>query len=65
MTTKEIGNRIKDKRNRLKLTQKDVALSTGLGIRFITEVENGKPTCEIEKVLQLLTALGLKITING
>jgi len=65
MTTKEIGNRIKDKRNLLELTQKDVALSTGLGIRFISEAENGKPTCEIEKVLQLLSALGLKITING
>jgi len=65
MTTKEIGNRIKDKRNFLELTQKDVALATGLGIRFISEAENGKPTCEIEKVLQLLSALGLKITING
>lgn len=65
MKTKEIGNKIKQKRKLLRLTQKDISLATGLGIRFISEAENGKPSCEIEKVLQLLSALGLKISIVG
>jgi len=65
LKTKEIGNKIKQKRKLLRLTQKDISLATGLGIRFISEAENGKPSCEIEKVLQLLSALGLKISIVG
>lgn len=65
MTAKEIGKTIKVKRKELRLSQKDVSLATGLGTRFISEVENGKPSCQIEKVLQLLSVLGLKLTIDG
>lgn len=65
MTTKELGKTIKLKRKELKLSQKDVSLATGLGTRFISEAENGKPSCQIDKVLQLLSVLGLKITVDG
>ncbi|MFT4803691.1 MAG: HTH-type transcriptional regulator/antitoxin HipB [Psychroserpens sp.] len=64
MTSKETGNTIRTKRKHLKLTQKDVSLATGLGLRFISEAENGKPSCQIDKVLQLISVLGLKITIH-
>jgi len=46
-----------------KVTQKDLALTAGTGYRFISELENGKPTCELEKVLRVLHTLGLKVDL--
>ncbi|KTC94095.1 helix-turn-helix transcriptional regulator [Legionella erythra] len=59
-TSKDIGDVIQHVRKKLGLTQKDVALTAGTGIRFIVELEKGKPTCEIGKVLQVLQILGIQ-----
>ena len=37
---------------------------SGVGVRFVSELENGKPTLEIEKVLRVLSRLGLEVTIT-
>lgn len=65
MNSKELGFIIKNQRKSLGLTQAEVALSCGLGIRFISDLENGKPTCQIEKTLLVLQAIGLKISFDG
>ncbi|WP_428040612.1 hypothetical protein [Devosia psychrophila] len=36
----------------------------GVGRRFLSELENGKPTAEIGKVLQVLTALGIDMQLK-
>ena len=65
MDSKKIGLLIKNQRNTLGLTQTEVALSCGVGIRFISDLENGKPTCQIGKALLVMESLGLKISIHG
>ena len=45
------------------VTQKDLAMTCGTGLRFIIDLEKGKPTCQIGKTLQVLQALGLKFQI--
>ena len=59
----QLGAAIRARRRQLKVTQKDLAMTCGTGLRFIIDVEKGKPTCQIGKVLQVLQALGLKLQI--
>lgn len=54
----EIGRLIKKKRKITKLTQKDLASLCGVGTRFISELENGKNTLEIGKVLKVINNMG-------
>ena len=37
---------------------------SGTGLRFIVDLEKGKPTCQIGKIMQVLKALGVKIRID-
>lgn len=58
-STEELGAAIREKRKQLKVTQKELAMTCGTGLRFIVDLEKGKPTCQIGKILQVLQALGL------
>ena len=60
-TTKDIGLLVKATRKSLKITQKDLAMTCGTGLRFIIDLEKGKSTCQIGKVLTALQTLGIKI----
>lgn len=61
----DIGNIIKNTRNELGVTQRNLALTSGTGLRFIIELEQGKPTCQLEKALTVLRTLGLQLVIKG
>ena len=60
---KDIGESVKSARKSMGVTQKDLALTSGTGLRFIIDLEKGKPTCEIGKVLAVLQTLGITITL--
>jgi len=60
-TTEQIGMAIRMRRKQMKITQKELAMTCGTGLRFIVDLEKGKPTCQIGKTLQVLQALGLAI----
>lgn len=60
----EIGAVIRSTRKNLGVTQRDLALTSGTGLRFIIELERGKETCEIGKALRVLHTLGIKITLT-
>jgi HTH-type transcriptional regulator/antitoxin HipB len=62
--SKEIGKVVKSTRKKLEVTQRQLALTSGTGLRFIIELEHGKPTCQLEKTLTVLRTLGLKLTIQ-
>jgi y4mF family transcriptional regulator len=62
-SAEELGALIRTERKHLKATQKDVAMACGTGLRFIVDLEKGKPTCEVGKVLRVLRNLGLSIDI--
>lgn len=64
-TVSELGKLIKDTRKSQGLTQADLAISANVGVRFIVDLENGKETAQIGKILQVCQMLGLKIDIKG
>lgn len=57
----DIGKIIRAVRKKLGVTQSDLALTAGTGLRFIIELEKGKVTCQIGKVLQVLQVLGIQL----
>ena len=62
-TPQQIGSLIKQTRKSLGVTQKDLALTSGTGLRFVIDLEKGKETCEIGKALTVLQTLGIKLTL--
>ena len=52
-------------RRRLGLTQPQLALAAGVGVRFIVELEAGKPTIQLETLLQVLHALCGSLAVEG
>ena len=60
----QIGALIRTTRKSLGVTQKDLALTSGTGLRFIIDLEKGKETCEIGKALTVLHTLGIKLTLT-
>ena len=58
-TPSEIAIEIKTARRALKLRQAELAAAAGVGLRFLIELEAGKPTAQLGKVLAVLDVLGL------
>ena len=65
INTEQLGTVARARRKQLKVTQKELAMTCGAGLRFIVDLEKGKPTCQIGKTLQVLQALGLAIETGG
>lgn len=59
MTTKGLGEIIRKRRRELGMNQADLALVCGTGVRFISDLENGKETCEVGKTLKVVESLGM------
>lgn len=64
-TSKEIGEIVRKTRRGLGVTQKNLALTAGTGLRFIIELEHGKPTCELQKTLTVLQTLGIRLELHA
>ena len=58
-----LGQRVRDHRKRLRLTQKQLADLSGCGPDFLYDLERGKPTVRLDKLVLVLEALGLVLTI--
>jgi y4mF family transcriptional regulator len=52
-------------RRQLGLTQPQLALAAGVGVRFIVDLEAGKPTVRLDSVMRVLNALGGVINLDG
>jgi y4mF family transcriptional regulator len=61
MTTQKLGAMIRRRRKQLGLNQSELALASGTGRRFISELENGKDGCELGKTLRVLSDLGMPL----
>lgn len=59
----DLSRIIKGRRKSLKLTQMECASFCGVGVRFFSELENGKQSLHLGKVMQVLKMLGLKMQI--
>jgi y4mF family transcriptional regulator len=60
---KYIAEFIKAKRKQLKMTQPEIAERSGVGLRFIRELEQGKQTVRLDKVNQVLALFGSEVGV--
>ena len=56
----KIAEFIKQKRKEAGLTQEEFAMRSGLGLRFVRELEQGKQTVRLDKVNQALAMFGME-----
>ena len=61
----QLGRALRAARRLLRLTQPQLALAAGVGVRFIVELEAGKPTLRFQNVLRVIDALGGQIQLTG
>lgn len=59
-----LGALVLAQRKKLALTQLDLAGLANTGNRFIVDVESGKPTVQLQKVLELMDLLGLEVVVR-
>jgi y4mF family transcriptional regulator len=59
-----LAERVREQRKRLRLTQKELADLSGCGPDFLYDLERGKPTVRLDKLIPVLEALGLKFTVT-
>ncbi|MBM3364343.1 MAG: helix-turn-helix transcriptional regulator [Betaproteobacteria bacterium] len=64
-TTAQLGNALRSARKQLGLTQPQLALAAGVGVRFIVDLEAGKTTLRLENVLRVIDALGGELQLIG
>jgi HTH-type transcriptional regulator/antitoxin HipB len=63
-TASEFGKLVRKTRKNAKLTQASLAAASGIGERFVRELEKGKPTCQLEKALFVAQMLGIKFNVT-
>jgi len=63
-TAADIGAAVRKKRKEDGLTLADAAALCGVGYRFMSDLENGKTTAQLGKVLQVVQALGLDVFVE-
>jgi HTH-type transcriptional regulator / antitoxin HipB len=63
-TVAQVGNRVRGQRTVLGLRQIDLAGLGNTGNRFIVDLENGKPTVQLQKVMDTLDLLGLELVVR-
>jgi y4mF family transcriptional regulator len=61
----DLGLALRAARQQLGLTQAQLALAAGVGVRFIVDLEAGKPTVRLASVMQVLHALGGELRLAG
>ncbi len=64
-TTQQLGKILRAARTQLGLTQSQLSLAAGVGLRFIVDLEAGKPTLRLERVLRVIDALGGNLNVSG
>ncbi len=64
-TPEHLGDVVRHTRKALSLTQPQLALAAGVGVRFIVDLEAGKPTVRLENVLRVLQALGTTLNVSS
>ena len=63
-SAKVLGDVVRETRQQARLDQETAAGLTGVGVRFLGDVERGKPTVRLALVLQVLERLGLELVVR-
>ena len=64
MNPKSLGIVVKRKRKRSRIRQAELAALADVGIRFVSELERGKPSLEIGRVMRVMNVLGLELEVR-
>ena len=60
----QLGRAIRSQRKKLKLSQIELAAFAGVGVRFVRELEQGKPSCHLGKALAVAQMLGIRLSFE-
>ena len=63
--SKSFGAMLKSRRKQLGYTQAYISEITGLSVSFLSELENGKKTAQLEKAIEVAMLLGLDLTMEA
>lgn len=62
--TRELGLLLRQRREGLGLTQSQAASEIGASRQWVIQIEAGKPTAEVDRVLKLIRVLGLRLDVR-
>lgn len=60
----DLGTAVRAARKARGLRLEDVALAAGVGLRFVSELERGKPSVRLQETLRVMAALGLTLEVR-
>ncbi len=60
----QIGQLVRQKRKAARMTLKDAAALAGVGVRFLSELERGKPTLQLGLAISVLQLFGLELHVE-
>lgn len=64
LNAKELGNLVRETRKSQDFNQNTLAGITGVGRRFISDLESGKETAQLGKTLHVIKSLGITLTAS-
>lgn len=64
VSVQQVGQTVRDVRKSLGVTQRQLAMAAGTGLRFVIDLEKGKPTCQLGKTLSVLHTLGVEVAFK-
>ena len=64
-STKALGRKIRQLRREQGVTQIQLAGLANTGVRFVSDLENGKETCQLGKMLRVLSTLGVDLDVRS
>ena len=64
-SSKALGRKIRQLRREQGVTQAQLAGLANTGVRFVSDLENGKETCQLGKMLRVLSTLGVDIDVRN
>lgn len=60
----QLGQQIRQRRKQAGLTLRDAAAMSGVGVRFLSELERGKPTLQLGLAIRVLQLFGLELHVE-
>ena len=64
-SAKDVGAVVREARKMAGLTQRELAELCGCGVRFLSDLENGKPTIELGRAIRVLNTLSLDVEVSA
>jgi y4mF family transcriptional regulator len=64
MSSQEIGAKLRERREMLKLRQRDLAEMAGVTLRGLTDLENGKANPTLNQLSKIMVVLGLELELR-